>query len=196
MWADESRNTNWWGNFGARWLSPQHEHLFVFTLWTSQCVSRPESLLLTIGPVLNLLPYDVSATMHSFFLWSRSEDRTMMFSAFRWCVNAICNAPCSHTEGKRSAQDCHSPRSLQVKCIINDAARRHQTHSQPWKQGSRALYHKHRDISASESRICWKHTGSYVFVFVSVSVSSSLFLSLRDGWLWFYLPSKWAIMLE
>lgn len=157
-------------------------------------MSRPESLLLTIGPVLNLLPYDVNATMYSFFLWSRSEDRTMMFSAFRWCVNAICNAPCSHTEGKRSAQDCHSPRSLQVKCIINDAVRRHQTHSQPRKQGSRALYHKHRDISASESRICWKHTGSYVFVFVSVS--SSVFLSLRDGWLWFYLLSKWAIMLE
>lgn len=183
-----------WRKQEHKLMHEQHERLFVFTLWISPCVSRPESLLLTIGPVLNLLPYDVNATMYSFFLWSRSEDRTMMFSAFRWCVNAICNAPCSHTEGKRSAQDCHSPRSLQVKCIINDAVRRHQTHSQPRKQGSRALYHKHRDISASESRIYWKHTGSYVFVFVSVS--SSVFLSLRDGWLWFYLLSKWAIRLE
>lgn len=51
-------------------------------------------------------------------------------------VGILYVGPCSHTEGKRSLQDCHSPRSesvliqIQAKCIINDVALRHQTHFQ------------------------------------------------------------------
>lgn len=55
--------------------------------------------------------------------------------------------PCSHTEGKRSAQGASQPQGqrliqIRVKCIINDAALRQQTHFQLWKQKGKCVIPK------------------------------------------------------
>lgn len=65
--------------------------------------------LSTVRLFHKLFPCDAIATIHSFFLGTKSEDRTMMFPDDS--VGILYVGPCSHKEVKRSQQDCHSPRS-------------------------------------------------------------------------------------
>lgn len=88
--------------------------------------NNAEPMLLTVKSPQKLFPYDVNATIQSFFLWNKEPGQDN--DVFRWRYVGIIVLT-QREKGQRSTVTAQgqSPIQIQVKCKINDITPRHQT---------------------------------------------------------------------